>query len=31
MLSEWQRQGVLRKSRGKILLRSPKRLFLHEV
>ncbi len=31
MLSEWQRQGVLRKSRGKILLRSPERLFLHEV
>jgi CRP/FNR family transcriptional regulator, nitrogen oxide reductase regulator len=31
MLSEWQRQGVLRKSRGKVLLRSPERLFLHEV
>ena len=31
MLSEWQRQGVLRKSRGKILLRSPERLFLQEV
>ena len=31
MLSEWQRQGVLRKSRGKILLCSPERLFLHEV
>ena len=31
MLGEWQRQGVLRKSRGKILLRSPERLFLHEV
>lgn len=30
MLGEWQRQGVLRKSRGKILLRSPERLFLHE-
>ncbi|MGB8886547.1 MAG: Crp/Fnr family transcriptional regulator [Candidatus Korobacteraceae bacterium] len=31
MLGEWQRQGVLRKSRGKVLLRSPERLFLHEV
>jgi CRP/FNR family transcriptional regulator, nitrogen oxide reductase regulator len=31
MLGEWQRQGVLRKSRGKILLRSPERLFLQEV
>ena len=31
MLSEWQRQGVLRKSRGKILLCSPERLFLQEV
>lgn len=31
MLSEWQRQGVLRKSRGKILLRSPERFFLQEV
>jgi CRP/FNR family transcriptional regulator, nitrogen oxide reductase regulator len=30
-LGEWQRQGVLRKSRGKILLRSPERLFLREV
>ena len=31
MLGEWQRQGLLRKSRGKVLLRSPERLFLHEV
>jgi CRP-like cAMP-binding protein len=30
ILSEWQRQGVLRKGRGKILLRSPERLFLQE-
>jgi len=30
MLSEWQRQGILRKSRGKILLLSPERLFLQE-
>ena len=28
MLGEWQRQGILRKSRGKILLRFPERLFL---
>ncbi len=26
MLAEWQRQGILRKSRGKILLHSPERL-----
>ena len=26
LLSEWQRDGVLQKSRGKILLRSPERL-----
>jgi CRP-like cAMP-binding protein len=31
MLSEWQRQGVLHKSRGKILLYSPERFFLQEV
>jgi CRP-like cAMP-binding protein len=31
MLGEWQRQGILHKGRGKILLRSPERLFLHEV
>lgn len=30
-LSEWQRRGILRKTRGKILLRSPERLFLHDV
>jgi CRP-like cAMP-binding protein len=30
MLSEWQRQGILRKSRGKILPRSPERFFLQE-
>ncbi len=28
ILSEWQRNGALRKSRGKVLLRSPGRLFL---
>lgn len=26
-LSEWQRQGILRKTRGKVLLRFPERLF----
>jgi len=31
LLREWQRQGIVRKSRGKILLRSPERLFLQEV
>jgi CRP-like cAMP-binding protein len=31
MLGEWQRRGILRKSRGKILLRSPERLFLRKV
>jgi CRP/FNR family transcriptional regulator, nitrogen oxide reductase regulator len=31
LLREWQRQGILRKSRGKVLLRSPERLFLREV
>ena len=31
MLGEWRRQGILRKSRGKILLRSPERLFLGKV
>ena len=31
LLSEWQRNGALVKSRGKILLRSPERLFLHQV
>jgi CRP/FNR family transcriptional regulator, nitrogen oxide reductase regulator len=31
LLREWQRQGIVRKSRGKVLLRSPERLFLQEV
>jgi CRP/FNR family transcriptional regulator, nitrogen oxide reductase regulator len=31
LLSEWQRNGAVVKSRGKLLLRSPERLFLHEV
>jgi len=30
-LNEWQRRGILRKTRGKILLRSPGRLFLDDV
>ena len=29
LLSQWQRQGVVLKSRGKVLLRSPERLFVH--
>jgi CRP-like cAMP-binding protein len=29
ILSEWQRNGVLVKRRGKVLLRSPERLFLN--
>jgi CRP-like cAMP-binding protein len=28
-LSHWHRQGALVKSRGKVLLRSPERLFVH--
>ena len=28
-LNQWQRQGVVVKSRGKVLLRSPERLFVH--
>jgi len=28
-MSQWQRQGVMRKSRGKILLLSPERLLVH--
>jgi CRP-like cAMP-binding protein len=28
MISDWQRRGAIRKRRGKILLRSPERLFL---
>jgi CRP-like cAMP-binding protein len=31
LLSEWQRLGIVRKSRGRILLRSPERLFIQEV
>lgn len=31
LLNHWQRQGALAKSRGKVLLRSRERLFLHEV
>lgn len=31
ILSQWQRQGVVRKNRGKILLRSPERLFQQAV
>ncbi len=29
ILNQWQRQGFLVKSRGKVLLRSPERLFVH--
>jgi len=31
LLNEWQRQGALTKSRRKVLLRSPERLFPHKV
>jgi CRP-like cAMP-binding protein len=31
LLREWQREGILRKARGKVLLRSSERLFLQEV
>jgi CRP-like cAMP-binding protein len=31
LISEWQRSGALVKRRGKVLLRSPERLFLHTV
>ncbi len=31
LLSEWQRNGAVRKSRGSVVLRDPNRLFLHEV
>jgi CRP-like cAMP-binding protein len=31
LLSEWNRRGALTKSRGKILLRFPQRLFTREV
>jgi hypothetical protein len=30
-MSDWQRSGLLVKSRGKVLLRNPERLLLHEV
>jgi CRP-like cAMP-binding protein len=30
-MSEWQRSGAIRKRRGKIVLRSPERLFLRVV
>jgi CRP/FNR family transcriptional regulator, nitrogen oxide reductase regulator len=31
LLSAWQRRGIVKKSRGKLLLRQPTRLFPHEV
>jgi len=31
LLSDWQRKGLLSKSRGKVLLRDPEGLLLHEV
>jgi CRP-like cAMP-binding protein len=31
LLSAWQRRGVVKKSRGKLLLRQPTRLFPHEL
>jgi CRP/FNR family transcriptional regulator, nitrogen oxide reductase regulator len=31
LLSEWQRNGAVTKSRGSLVLRAPQRLFLHEV
>jgi len=31
LLSEWQRNGMLVKSRGRVLLRCPERLLLHEL
>ena len=31
LLSDWQRKGLLAKSRGKLLLRDPERLLLHEI
>ena len=31
LLSAWHRRGVVVKSRGKVLLRSPERLLLHEI
>jgi CRP-like cAMP-binding protein len=30
LLSDWQRKGILTKRRGKVLLRSPQRLFLEK-
>jgi len=31
LMSEWRRNGALTKSRGKVVLRSPQRLFLHQL
>jgi len=31
LMSEWQRNGLLRKSRGKVLLPNPERLLLHDI
>jgi CRP-like cAMP-binding protein len=31
LLSEWQRSGAVAKGRGKLILRAPNRLFLHQV
>jgi CRP/FNR family transcriptional regulator, nitrogen oxide reductase regulator len=31
IMSEWQRNGAIAKSRGSIVLRAPQRLFLHQV
>jgi hypothetical protein len=28
-MTDWQRQGVVVKDRGKVVLRSPERLFIH--
>jgi CRP-like cAMP-binding protein len=29
LMTDWQRQGVVVKDRGKVVLRSPERLFIH--
>jgi CRP-like cAMP-binding protein len=31
LLSEWQRNGAVTKSRGSVVVRAPQRLFLHQV
>jgi CRP-like cAMP-binding protein len=31
LLSAWQREGILEKRRGKVLLRFPDRLFRHDI